>query len=41
MKKLNIWNARISDNVVDMFPVLYDYVANKPLIDKELIFSYI
>ena len=41
MKKLNIWKARISDNVVDMFPVLYDYVANKPLIDKELIFSYI
>ena len=39
IKKLNIWKARISDNVVDMFPVLCDYIANKPLIDKELIFS--
>ena len=32
IKKLNIWNARIKDNVVDMFPVLCDYIANKPLI---------
>ena len=39
IKKLNIWKARISDNVVDMFPVLCDYIANKPLIVKELIFS--
>ena len=39
IKKLNIWKARISDNVVDMFPVLCDCIANKPLIDKELIFS--
>ena len=39
IKKLNIWKARISDNVVNMFPVLCDYIANKPLIDKELIFS--
>ena len=39
IKKLNIWKARISDNVVDMFPVLRDYIANKPLIDRELIFS--
>ena len=39
IKKLNIWKARISDNVVDMFPVLCDYTANKPLSDKELIFS--
>ena len=39
IKKLNIWNAGIKDNVVDMFPVLCDYIANKPLIDKELIFS--
>ena len=38
IKKLNIWNARINNNVVDMFPVLCDYVANKPLINKELIF---
>ena len=39
IKKLNIWKARVSDNVVDMFPVLCDYIANKPLFDKELIFS--
>ena len=39
IKKLNTWKARISDNVVDMFPVLCDYIANKPLIGKELIFS--
>ena len=39
IKKLNIWKTRISDNVVDMFPVLCDYIANKPLIDKELISS--
>ena len=39
IKKLNTWKARISDNVLDMFPVLCDYIANKPLIDKELIFS--
>ena len=34
-----MWNAKIKDNVVDMFPVLCDYIANKLLIDKELIFS--
>ena len=39
IKKLNIWKARTSDNVVVMFPVLFDYIANKSLIDKELIFS--
>ena len=37
MKKLKIWKARISDNAVNMFPVRCDYIANKPLIDKELI----
>ena len=39
VKKFNIWNARIKNNVVNMFPVLSDYIANKSLIDKELIFS--
>ena len=38
IKKLNIWKARINDNVVDMFPVLCGYIANKPLIDKKIDF---
>ena len=38
-KKLNLWKSRIDDNVVDMFPVLCDYIENKPLIRTDLIFS--
>ena len=36
-KKLQIWKNRINGNVLDMFPALSDYIANKPLINKILI----
>ena len=38
-KKLNLWKSRIDNNVVDVFPVLCDYIKNKPLIRADLIFS--
>ena len=38
IKKLSIWKSRLNDNVLDIFPILCDYVDNKPLIKAELIF---
>ena len=38
-KKHNLRKSRIDNNVVDMFPVLCDYIENKPLIRTDLIFS--
>ena len=39
IKKFNLWKARINDDVMDMLPVLCDNIANKSLVDKELIYS--
>ena len=36
-KKLQILKKIINGNVLDMFPILSDYIANKPLINKILI----
>ena len=39
IKKLNIWKAKINDNIVNKFSVLFSYIASKLLINSELIFS--